>query len=206
LIRKYIYVGVLLSVLLVPGAAAQEQNAPGQESSGQESAPQDAPALEEILKEALAVHIQAKISQDIQQVMWQSEVNKLTIPGRPVTLHLRNEQARLSVHFTPYRTVKGGLILVAQSEVWLVQPGDETSPDGLRYFTSMKSIPLDFGEQVVFYPLGKLDDLDNPEELHIQMIVMINPYALEEEVLEEEAAPEGSLTGENPENNPETVN
>ena len=154
-------------------------------------AQQSEQSIETLLKEALSLHIHAMLSQNQENVLWESEVVKLTIPGRPVTLHLQNEQAKLSVHFTPYRKTEGGLILIAQSEIWLVKNNEEENGNqGIRYYTSMKSIPLDYGEQVLFFPLGKMDNLNNPEKLHIEMAVLISPYLQNDEEASEDAAPE----------------
>ena len=180
MIKKTLTFGILLCLFTGVLVTGQEQTEP---------------SIEEILKEALSIHIHANLSQDEQKVMWESEVNKLTIPGRPVTIHLKNQQAQLSVHFTPYRKNDGGLILVAQSEIWLVQEKSETSAEGIRYYTSMKSIPLEFGETVLFFPLGKMDNLTNPEKLHIEMAVMISPYRMNDDAASVDAAPE---SGENP--------
>ncbi len=183
MIRKAFCFGLLLTLFSAALAGAQEIS----EKS-----------LEELLKEALSIHIQARLSQDQQKVMWESEVVKLTIPGRPVTIHLKNDRARLSVHFTPYRKTEGGLILVAQSEIWLVQNGQNSGQEGIRYYTSMKSIPLEYGEQVLFFPLGKMDNLNNPEKLHIEMSVLISPYLLNGDEASAGTAPEsGSNTMEN---------
>jgi hypothetical protein len=132
--------------------------------------------MEDLLKEALSVRIQAKIFHDIQNVLWQSELEKLTIPGRPVTINLQNEQAKLSVHFTPYRRTPGGLVLIAQSEIWLKEESADSNDENLRYFTSIKSIPLEYEELIYFYPLGKLENLSNPEQIHIEMTLKIVPY------------------------------
>ncbi len=180
MIKKPLTLGILLCLLTVAMVSGQELKEP---------------SIEEILKEALSINIHANLSQDKREIMWESEVRKLTIPGRPVTIHLQNQQAKLSVHFTPYRKNDGGLILVAQSEIWLVQNKSETSAEGIRYYTSMKSIPLEFGETVLFFPLGKMDNLTNPEKLHIEMAVMISPYHTNDDGASVDAAPE---SGENP--------
>ncbi|MDA3956846.1 hypothetical protein [Oceanispirochaeta sp.] len=173
--RKRLTIGIILALFLVSGAFSQNKTDLGQTDTGQSD-----PNMEELLKEALTVRIQAKLFHDVQNVMWQSELEKLTIPGRPVTIHMQNEQARLSVHFTPYRKSPGGLILVAQSEIWLKEPATESSPENLRYFTSMKSIPLEYDETIYFYPLGKLENLKNPNQIHIEMVLQIYPYLIEQ--------------------------
>ena len=177
MIKKTLILGFLLCFVSAAVLTGQEKSEP---------------TLDDILKEALSLFIHARLSQDEQRVMWESEVDKLTIPGRPVTIHLKNGQARLSVHFTPYRKKEGGLVLVAQSELWLLQQQTKSQPEGLRYYTSMKSIPLDFGETVLFFPLGKMDNLNNPEKLHIEMAVMISPYQIKGDAASVDAAPESS--------------
>ena len=177
MIKKTFTLGLLLCLIATVALSGQEKSEP---------------SLDDLLKDALSLYIHARLSQVEQKVKWESEVDKLTIPGRPVTIHLKNDQARLSVHFTPYRKKEGGLILVAQSELWLMQQKSESKPEGLRYYTSMKSIPLDFGETVLFFPLGKMDNLNNPEKLHIEMAVMISPYHMNRDAASVDAAPESS--------------
>jgi len=177
--KKTLIIGLFLTVFLSAGTFAQDQ--------GDHS-------IEELLKEALTIRIQAKLFHDVQNVMWQSELERLTIPGRAVTINLQNEQARLSVHFTPYRKTSGGLILVAQSEIWLQEYSRENSSENLRYFTSMKSIPLDFEELIYFYPLGKLENLNNPDQIHIEMILSISPYVMSDSPAGD-SVPEGENSG-----------
>lgn len=175
--KKPLLLGLFYIILLEAAVFSQEQSEP---------------KMEELLKEALSVNIKASIIHDMQTVMWQSEVEKLTIPGRPVTIHMNNEQARLSVHFTPYKQMQGGLILVAQSEIWLVEAKDaETSPENLRYFTSMNSVALEYGEVIFFYPLGKMEKLDIPDQIQIEMALSISPYDYKDETLAAEKEAEG---------------
>jgi len=177
LTRKTLIFGLLLSFIA------------GLSLTGQES---DESSLEQIIKDALSINIHASLSQNERNVLWESELDKLTVSGRPVTVHLSNKRAKLSVHFTPFRKIDGGLVLVAQSEIWLLQEKTETTPEGIRYYTSMKSIPLEFSETVLFFPLGKMDNLNNPEKLHVEMAVMISPYYVNGEAASADVAPESS--------------
>jgi len=172
--KKTLFWGFFFTVLLQTGAFPQNQNTPH---------------LEKLLKEALVIKIQARLYHDVQNLMWQSEVEKLTIPGRQVTIKMQNKQARLSVHFTPYRNLEEGMILVAQSEIWLLEsaPGDQS--ENLQHFTSMKSIPVDYDEFVYFYPLGKLENLENPDQIHVEMSLCISPYNLIDDTLTADDSP-----------------
>jgi hypothetical protein len=179
--KKTLLFGLLLLVSLETGFFAQAQD---------KTVPNPG-TVEQLLKEALNIHIQAKLIHNVQNIMWQSDVEKLTIPGRAVSINMQNEQARLLVHFTPYRKVEGGLILVAQSEIWLHMQAEGDQKENLRYFTSMRSIPLDYGEIIYFYPLGKLDSFDNPDHIHIEMALSISPYDISDETISAEAASDG---------------
>ncbi len=151
--------------------------------------PED-PGVQRLLQDSLVVNMRTRIFNEAKDILWESELSKLTIPGRAVTVTMKNNQARLSVHFTPYRQEGNHIILVAQSEIWLVEmnqamgingkgaggAGAVGKPSGFRYFTSMKSIPLSCGELVYFYPLGRLDNKENPEDIHIEMGLRILHY------------------------------
>ena len=176
--KKTLFFGLLLLSFVEYGVMSQNQTDqnPAQSEQNPAQAQQNQLNMEQILKDALTVRIQAKLFQQVEDVVWQSSVEKLTIPGRAVTINMQNEQAKLSMHFTPYRKNQGGLILVAQSEIWLRVPAEGDQKEKLRYFTSMRSIPLDYDEIIYFYPLGKLEDMDNPEQIHIEMALNIRPY------------------------------
>ncbi len=176
--KKTLFFGLLLLSFVEYGVMSQNQTDqnPAQSEQNPAQAQQNQLNMEQILKDALTVRIQAKLFQQVEDVVWQSSVEKLTIPGRAVTINMQNEQAKLSMHFTPYRKNQGGLILVAQSEIWLRVPAEGDQKENLRYFTSMRSIPLDYDEIIYFYPLGKLEDMDNPEQIHIEMALNIRPY------------------------------
>lgn len=189
--KKTLLFGLLLLISLETGIFAQDQS----QDQSQDQIDSNAATVEQLLKEALTIRIQAKLIHNIQNIMWQSVVEKLTIPGRPVSINMLNEQARLLVHFTPYRQVEGGLILVAQSEIWLRVPAEGDQKENLRYFTSMRSIPLDYEEIIYFYPLGKLENLDNPDQIHIEMALSISPYDISEDTISAEAASDGESKG-----------
>ncbi|MDC7235927.1 MAG: hypothetical protein PQJ58_22075 [Spirochaetales bacterium] len=183
--KRTLFFGLLLIVSVETGLFAQSQD----------TSEPDQATMQQLLKEALSVFIQAKLVQSTENIMWQSEVEKLTIPGRAVSINMQNEQARLLVRFTPYRKVEGGLILVAQSEIWLHEPGEGDQKENLRYFTSMRSIPLDYDEIIYFYPLGKIENLDNPDHIHIEMALRISPYDISGETVSAEAASDGENKG-----------
>ena len=131
----------------------------------QESPLLDLPGIRE---RALVMHIVSRIVEENQNVVWNSENMKITIPGRPVGLKLLGEDLVVAVQFTPYIRPNGQLTLVAQGQIWKNEPNE-----GISYHTTMQTIPMEFREQVYFFPLGSIKD---PDEAHIEIQLVLEPY------------------------------
>ena len=127
---------------------------------GQELPFDELPALRD---KALVLQITTRIAENSQEV-WNAFNSKVTIPGRPVSIKLVGENLIISVQFTPYLR-RGKYALVAQSQIWINIPDK-----GMSYKTNTYSIPLDFGEPILYFPLGSDPASDNPLiELHLTM-------------------------------------
>ena len=117
---------------------------------------------------ALVLDINARLVEQNQTVIWNESHQKITIPGHPVGLKLVGSNLVVAVQFTPY--VRRGLqkFLVAQGQIWMDVPNQ-----GIRYHTSMQTIPLEFGEPIYFFPLGPQmkEDADC-----IEVMLTLYPY------------------------------
>jgi hypothetical protein len=134
-------------------------------------------ALELLQDKALSVHITARITQDGEQTVWDMNLSRVTISGRAVTVRLDGSNVVVVARFTPYKEADDSILLVAQGETWVTASGD----DNTRYRTSFKSLPVELGESVVFFPLGTNEvnmDVDSPEygSFNIELEVRIVPY------------------------------
>jgi hypothetical protein len=147
----------LLGALLVAAAGA----ALAQELSLEELVP----ALKE---QAVKMAIIARIVEQNQVEVWNSVNSRITIPGRPVGMKLVGNNIVVAIQFTPYRQRNGRNILVAQGQIWIDVPNQ-----GIRYQTTMETIPLEYGEQIYFFPLGSGKNSNEPR---IEIQVEINPY------------------------------
>jgi hypothetical protein len=96
------------------------------------------------------VHIQARILSASDEELWTTESNKVTIPGRPVALKLVGANLAVVVQFTPYQRPGDQWMLVAQGQLWF----ETAQRGGLRYETTLQTIPVKLGEQVYYFPLG----------------------------------------------------
>jgi hypothetical protein len=136
-----------------------------------QDSPLQIPGLRE---QAVVLDIVSRIVESNHEEVWNSFNSKITIPGRPVSLKLVGENVVVAVQFTPYLRTNGQYVLVAQGQIWVNVPNM-----GIRYQTIMQTIPLEYGEQVYFFPLGQVNSGDTAR-IEIQLVAY--PYT--------EAAPE----------------
>jgi hypothetical protein len=128
--------------------------------------------LEELLpglrERAVVLNMTARVVEQNQREVWNSVNSKVTIPGKPVGLRLVGANIVVAVQFTPYLRRNGRNVLVAQGQIWVDVPNE-----GIRYQTTMQTIPLEFGEQIYFFPLGSVSSND---EAHIEIQLELHPY------------------------------
>jgi len=119
-------------------------------------------------RRALVMDISARIVEQNQTVIWDESHQKTTMPGRPVEIKLVGANLVVLAQFTPY--VRRGMqkFLVAQGQIWMEIPNQ-----GIRYHTSMQTIPLEFGEPVYFFPLGPRKD---ENAACIEVMITLHPY------------------------------
>ncbi|MDR0382755.1 MAG: hypothetical protein LBH50_02080 [Spirochaetaceae bacterium] len=94
---------------------------------------------------------------------WNSDTYKVMLPGRPVGLRIVGENVAVSVQFTLYQRRGSGVLLFAHVQIFT-----GTSDGGVQYRTMMQTLPIDFGEQIFFFPLGS-EDADDEARIEIQL-------------------------------------
>jgi len=147
------FLGSLLFFSVLTAAAAQETSL------------EELPGLRE---QAVVMNMSSRIVEQNHEVVWNSEISKITFPGRPVGIKLLGSNIVVAIQFTPFLRAKGRHFLVAQGQIWIKVP-----EEGLRYHTTMQTIPLQFREQVYFFPLGSLEIDD---EAYIEIQLEMEPY------------------------------
>jgi hypothetical protein len=117
---------------------------------------------------ALVLDINARLVEQNETVIWNESHQKITLPGRPVGIKLVGSNLVVVAQFTPY--VRRGVqkFLVAQGQIWM-----EVPDQGIRYHTSMQTIPLEFGEPIYFFPLGPQGSEDTAR---IEVMLTLYPY------------------------------
>ncbi len=131
--------------------------------------------LRQLQNDVLRVIIRARVIAEDDTVVWNMEMDELTVSGRGVEIRLNGENLAVKVQFTPYRQEKDSIMLVAQSQNWVKNANNNK----LIYQTSLKSLSVTTDEPVLFYPLGV--DPDNGNRLNLELEIMISRYNLEKE-------------------------
>ncbi len=124
-----------------------------------------------ILKEAVTIKIDSKIIKIDGEVNWQSDIEKVTVPGRAVALKFESENQKLIIKLTPFRMDDGSYLLTALTNLWIKKES------GAKFRSSYKTIMLKKEELVLFYPLG----MDAQKALtggniYLELGIIITPY------------------------------
>jgi len=113
----------------------------------------------------LVIDIESRILGPDKKVVWSENNHQVIMSGNPVVVQLVGSNIKVSVQFTPF-VQRDGNTLVAQGEIWVVDSGNKVT-----YYTSIQTIPMEYGEKIYYYPLGASEHL-NPS---IEMVVTVNP-------------------------------
>jgi len=163
--RWYLLYGIILTLFNTAVIPAQEQK------DKPAALPGDSPfqsIFPQFRSKALVMDINARIVEQNQTVIWNESCQKTTMPGRPIGIKLVGTNLVVVAQFTPY--IRRGVqkFLVAQGQIWMEVPNQ-----GMRYYTSMQTISLEFGEPVYFFPLGPRKDGD---AACIEVMITLRPY------------------------------
>ncbi|MCL2800645.1 MAG: hypothetical protein FWD28_02680 [Treponema sp.] len=153
----------LLSLALQGNLQAQEQ----QQSGGRAGTGAGQRRQNQNQIQSLALDINARVLADGQNVIWNENQRKTTIPGSPVGIRLVGSNIVVAVQFTPLIRRQGN-VLIAQGQIWIEEPGG-----GVSYYTSIQTIPMDFNEPIYFFPLGS--GTNQQLNASIEIILTVSP-------------------------------
>ena len=128
--------------------------------------------LDFISDKDLSVHIELSLLDKDHEISWDAESTHITVIGRSVNLRLVASELVIDAYITPFGELGKNLVLVANGEIWFSDPGNG---NGIRYETFIKSLPIDSGEKVIFFPLGVAVDSDT-NIYTIQVEISVQPH------------------------------
>jgi len=118
----------------------------------------------EFRRQALVIDISTSVLTEEEVVIWNEFQRRLAIPGSPVGIRLVGSNVIVAVQFTPFIRREGN-VLIAQGQIWIVNPGHDVS-----YYTSIQVIPIDFNEDIYYFPLGTSNS-------SIEILLSVYPYS-----------------------------
>lgn len=132
--------------------------------------------LTRLLKEAVTISVHSEIVIQENEKYWESDITKVTVPGRTVTLLYETGSDKLSIELTPFKVDDSSYMLTAMSNFW------HENEEGAQFRSSFKSIKLDTEELILFYPLGlKTQEALTGGSLYMELGIKIIPYIRETE-------------------------
>ncbi|MDR2729720.1 MAG: hypothetical protein LBB81_02345 [Treponema sp.] len=114
----------------------------------------------------LILNVDARVL-DNKLVVWHETNSRVTIPGNSVGIRMVGDNLVILMQFTPFILRNGQKTLVAQGQIWIDIPNE-----GINYYTSIQTIPIEFNEPVYFFPLGSA----KPTDASIEIMLTVNPY------------------------------
>lgn len=127
--------------------------------------------LEYLREKALEVEIHARILGEDQESVWTTKTSEMTVSGKSVSITLEGENLKVVALLIPFLSDDNSIFLVAKGEVWIQEkPGEEK-----KYYSTVKSLPIQPGESVIFFPTGMLMDSENENIYTIELEIQVEP-------------------------------
>ena len=174
--RRFFITGIIIFTFASAAVMKAEEPAPPPDQTVEsDTAPGDAPQREFFPRfrgRAVILDIDARIVEQNNTVSWNESHRKTTIPGRPVGIKIVGANVVVAVQVTPYlRRGSVQKFLVAQGQIWMDVP-----EQGIRYQTSIQTIPLEYEEPIYFFPLGPFRE----DTANIEVMLTLHPYEEDE--------------------------
>lgn len=167
-----LWASVFLFLFGLHAVAAQDTDSADSPAEPQTTEPRAEESLEEALPgfidQMVVLDINARVLEQSKTEIWHESHKRATIPGRPVGIKLVGANVVVAAQFIPYLRRSGQNVLVAQGQIWV-----EIPEHGIRYQTTMQTIPIEFDEPIYFFPLGSSD---REGEASIEIMLTMRPY------------------------------
>ena len=127
--------------------------------------------LSYIENKQFSVNLRTKILGEQNETIWHMDSSKITLSGEAVSVKLSGDNLVVIANITPYLNSDNSLFLVAKGEIFLTDSADS---EEVKYYTTLKSLPVSIGETVVFFPLGMAYD-SNSNFYSMEMEIQVLP-------------------------------
>ncbi len=127
-------------------------------------------ALKFLNSNVLYINITADVLDHNGQTVWTSNISRITINGRSVTVKLSGGNVFVITDITPYIDTDNTILLVSQGEVWIGSSESNT----VNHYATIKSVPVRPGERAFFFPLGIVESSEDLYTIQLEIQVLLN--------------------------------
>jgi len=136
---------------------------------------QDFGTLQALVDQAVVIEIDARTVETYKtdeekedtENEWNIETSFITLPGRQVKLSLKGNNININAYLTPYKSDNGKVLLVAKGEMNVTDPETGT----IKFYSDMKDVEVEFGEQVIYFPLGYAGLKDSKTNIELDIVL-----------------------------------
>ena len=126
--------------------------------------------LSYIKNKKLSINMTTRILGQENDTLWHMDSSQVTVSGEAVKVKLTGENLVVIANITPFLNPDNTLFLVAKGEIFMTDSNDS---EEVKYYTTLKSLPVSVGEKVIFFPLGMAYDSNSniySMEMEIQVL------------------------------------
>jgi len=128
-------------------------------------------ALSAIEEQRLELEIHARVRGENRESVWTTKTRELTVSGKSVAVTLAGENLLVRANLIPFVNADESIFLVAKGEVWIQEEEGEEK----KYYSTIKSLPIEAGESVIFFPMGVLMDSEKENVYIIELEIQVEP-------------------------------
>ncbi len=128
-------------------------------------------ALRYLENNALNIKIITRVVNEKGVTLWDTEMSRITISGKSIKVKLSGINLLVITDITPYIMTDSTILLVSQGEVWI----GSSEFEEMKHYSTIKSIPVNSGESVLFFPLGIIKASDT-EIYNIELEIQVNQH------------------------------
>ena len=126
-------------------------------------------ALKYLEDKALSIKIITRIVDEEGNTIWDTEMSRITISGKSVKVKLSGVNLLVITDITPYIMNDSTILLVSQGEIWI----GASESEEMKHYSTIKSMPVNSGESVLFFPLGVIQASDT-KIYNIELEIQVN--------------------------------
>ena len=163
--RWTVFLWVLLFSLCIPFFSFSQANSSNELHTEDELGK----ALGYLQDKSLEVLIHARIKGQNQENIWTTKVSEVTVSGKSVSITLEGADLKIVALLIPFLNEDNSIFLIAKGEVWIQEaPGEER-----KYYSTVKSLPIEAGESVIFFPTGMIMDSEDESIFTIELEMQV---------------------------------